>query len=358
MALDKTSQPIAASVISAGNTVPTLRQTFNNTQNWTVPTGVKGLVVVLAGGGGSGGTSNLNLNFGAGGGGAGGVGMKALGVTPGTTIGITIGAGGAAVNTTATTGSTGGTTTVNIGSVQLRANGGRGGQPGNNSNGAGTVSPGNFTVAGSTAGTPGATPEITTNFVFDFSPAVAAWSQNTTLSQATVASGNSNPMPVTAGMATTESSMNLSNIAPYSGANSNLYPTNSTFANWVNEARLAGQGGGSGRYDSNQYNALGGATQLNPYDGGSGLVGGGGGATQVNGGYSGQGGGGMGGLGGAGNSANQKGGGGGAGLTGDGANNNGTAGGAGGTGGGGGGGSTHNGTGGGAGGAGAVLIYY
>lgn len=94
MSVDKSRNilPFDASIpISAP---PSLKQTFNNTQNWTVPSGVNGIWVHLVGGGG-GGTARINSNSLNGTGGAGGnatIGFTP--VTPGETIGITIGAGG------------------------------------------------------------------------------------------------------------------------------------------------------------------------------------------------------------------------------------------------------------------------
>lgn len=94
MSVDKSRNilPFDASIpISAP---PSLKQTFNNTQNWTVPSGVNGIWVHLVGGGG-GGTARINSNQINGTGGAGGnatIGFTP--VTPGETIGITIGAGG------------------------------------------------------------------------------------------------------------------------------------------------------------------------------------------------------------------------------------------------------------------------
>ncbi len=93
MALDKSKSQNSPFNVDASIPSISLRQTFNTTQNWTVPDGVYGIWVLLAGGGGGG---NGKLSTGAGGqAGSGGNGTFGYTVvTPGSTVGITIGAGG------------------------------------------------------------------------------------------------------------------------------------------------------------------------------------------------------------------------------------------------------------------------
>lgn len=364
MSLSKTQIISNANVLGGGNTVPNLRQTFNNTQNWTVPTGVNGIVFVIAGGGGSGGTSSSGTNYGGGGGSAGAVGVKAVGVTPGTTVSVTIGAGGTAVNTTVSSGVNGGSSTIDIGNIRYTAGGGRGGNPGNNNNGANIVSPLNFTIENKTAGTLGSAPEPLTNFVLEMPMDSLLCSTRTgnTLSDQSISFYKGSILTNVLSVPNTVSGNNVGNMNPFTGPNTNLLLGGPITGNIPNSSttRFAGQGGQSGNYSNNEFGAqsgAGGAT-LAPRDGAPGLAGGGGGANGLVGGPAGAGGGGAGGFGGAESNTATRGGGGGGGLTGAGGTNNTGAGGNGGTGGGGGGGAASTTAASGAGGAGAVLIYY
>jgi hypothetical protein len=360
MAVDKSSILNIASNTAPGNYLPNLRQTFNNTQNWTVPTGVRGIIVVMAGGGGGGGSSNSGQNFGASAGGGGGTGVEAVGVIPGDTVAVTIGAGGAgAVANSLSDGASGGTTTVGVGNTLLIANGGSAGRAGNNNNGAGGGSSGNFVVGPKTAGSIGTQIPIPTNVVIDFGESSSVFFGST--SNATwnsISRGNNIFNSTGVGDAFNGSSIlsNVGNLSPYSGNNTNIVTTTNTYY-----AAYSGSGGHSGNYDgtNNGYTTNGSNTySISPRDGISGLVGGGGGASNLNGNPSGAGGGGHGGFGGAMNTTTRRGGSGGGGLIDAGVTNTTASGGAGGTGGGGGGGGVADTGAGGAGGAGAVLIYY
>ena len=109
-----------------------LRQTFNNTQNYTVPNTVSGIWIHLAGGGQGGSSRNTGGQTANGAGGTGGNGVFAYTpVTAGSTIGITIGAGGAGGTLTANTSSVqvglaGGITYVNTSGASFVAGGGLG----------------------------------------------------------------------------------------------------------------------------------------------------------------------------------------------------------------------------------------
>jgi hypothetical protein len=361
MAVNKSSRLNISSNTSSGNTLPTLRQTFNNTQNWTVPTGVQGIIVVLSGGGAGGGSANSGNNFGGSGGGGGGTGIEALGVIPGDTVAVTIGAGGnGGAGGSTSDGVAGGITTVGVGNTLLTANGGREGRAGNNNNGAGGGQSGNFTLNSRTAGTIGTQIPIPTNVVIEFSEATGAfYGVNSNASWNSLGRGANGSLVASPGTGQSNNGSsiltNIGNLLPYSGNNTNIVITNTNLY-----AAYSGGGGISGNWDTSNTGFTGNfpnTYRITPRDGISGLVGGGGGASLLNDLPSGAGGGGHGGFGGDMNTTSQRGGGGGGGLTGAGATNTSSAGGAGGTGGGGGGGGTHVGAGG-AGGAGAVLIYY
>lgn len=82
-------------------------QVFTSSGSWTVPAGItKAKVTVIGGGGGGGGTNGEPLRGGGGGGGGGSI-RLVTGLTPGTSVTVTVGAGGTAANDTA--GGTGGT---------------------------------------------------------------------------------------------------------------------------------------------------------------------------------------------------------------------------------------------------------
>jgi len=101
-------------------------QAFTSSGTFTVPSGVTRIqVAVAAGGGGGGGASSSGVNVG-GTGGLAGFGVAFIsGLTPGSTISVTVGSGGAG-GTYNTTGSTGGTSS--FGSY-ITCTGGSGGQP-------------------------------------------------------------------------------------------------------------------------------------------------------------------------------------------------------------------------------------
>lgn len=119
MSIEKSKTDNSPFILNQTMPVPTLRQTFNNTQNWTVPSGVNFIWVHLAGGGQGGGSkATANNSNGQGGTGANGY-FGFTTVTPGTTVGITIGAGGnggtigSGYSSNVTPGNAGGDTYVN-----------------------------------------------------------------------------------------------------------------------------------------------------------------------------------------------------------------------------------------------------
>lgn len=130
MTVDKT---ITQAPFQGGTTVatPILRQTYNSSTNFTVPATVNAIWVHLVGGG-AGGGGKMNTGFNASGtGGAGGNGTFGYTpVTPGSTVGIVIGAGGtfgtpsAGLNTSQA--NDGGETYVNTSGTCFGAGGGVG----------------------------------------------------------------------------------------------------------------------------------------------------------------------------------------------------------------------------------------
>jgi hypothetical protein len=122
----------------AGTSVePTIQKfTTPGETNWTVPDGVTSINVLTVGGGGGAVTGNTELAFAAGGGGGGGLGYgNNIPVTPGETLKVTVGAGGASVNNSSPRdviyGGTGGTSSVTRDStVLVGATGGLGGESG------------------------------------------------------------------------------------------------------------------------------------------------------------------------------------------------------------------------------------
>lgn len=99
---------------------------ITSTQNWTCPTGVTTVDIMLVGGGGGGGGSAANN--GAGGGGGGGVLTDSVPVTPGTVYTITIGGGGGGGTNAPTAGGVGSAST--FGSLRT-SYGGQGGTQNN-----------------------------------------------------------------------------------------------------------------------------------------------------------------------------------------------------------------------------------
>ena len=94
-----------------GGTVPHGSQTYNTpgTYTFTVPNGVTGVFFMATGGGGGGGAGNVTA--GGGGGGAGGTYSDFLDVTPGQTIPVVVGTGGAKCASSYSNGSPGGYST-------------------------------------------------------------------------------------------------------------------------------------------------------------------------------------------------------------------------------------------------------
>ena len=110
-----------ASMVSFAATV-----TFTGTGSWTVPAGVTTVTVEAWGGGGAGGGQNQNSDGGGGGGGGAYAKSTGVAVTPGSSIAVTVGAGGVAVS--GGTGGTGGDSSF-INSSTVMAKGGAGGAP-------------------------------------------------------------------------------------------------------------------------------------------------------------------------------------------------------------------------------------
>jgi hypothetical protein len=364
MTVDKS---IPLDVASQGETttlnVPTLRTTINTTSNWTVPAGVKAILLVAAGGGG--GSGQNMAGTGSSGGGGGGVAVKALPVTPGSTVGITIGAGGTANAYNASNsakGNTGGTTQVNISTLSIRANGGTGG--GGNTNTATaraqTGNGGNAIIYSNVSGSLSSIPSIKTNFVLDIPhPYVTAnsasyyWSSSGGWSQ----QGNYSAPGYSSILDADLQPSCLGILKSYIGTNNTPYPIFDKSPTYY----LAGSSGGAGNASWNSNSGTQPQYFISSVFGQTGFTGGGGAAnpelsaTQYLQGY---GGGGIGGAGGNTNAAGTLGcGGGGGGIAGAGNSATSNAAGNGGAGGGGGGGKITNSTGG-TGGDGAVLIYY
>lgn len=109
----------------------TAMQIFTSSGTFTIPTGKTALRVTVIGAGGSAGTGNGSGTEFGGGGGAGGAGVSYLtGLTPGNTISVTIGAGGASVSSNSTMGNDGGSSKIESGTqsiTTITATGGKGG---------------------------------------------------------------------------------------------------------------------------------------------------------------------------------------------------------------------------------------
>jgi len=121
---------------AAGGGVVQKFQEFTSSGNWTAPTGVNAVEVLLVGGGGgSGGVGGGGgTGYATGAGGGGGVRKEWISVTPGTNYTITIGAGGNAGTTGPNAGGSGGTTS--FGNL-ISVGGGGGGAAGNTNVGQG-----------------------------------------------------------------------------------------------------------------------------------------------------------------------------------------------------------------------------
>jgi hypothetical protein len=135
---------------STGLSIPKI-ETFDSSGTFDVPPGEGRIMVEVwgggggGGGGGNGGTySEMTYSGGpGGGGGGGGYGKDAISVTPGSSLTVTIGAGGTAGGI-GSAGSGGGTTSVSdISGVLISATGGNGGAAGGNSSSGGNGSAGN-----------------------------------------------------------------------------------------------------------------------------------------------------------------------------------------------------------------------
>jgi hypothetical protein len=124
----------------------------SGTNTFTVPTGVTAVnVIVIGGGGGGGGAGTVGCSTGAGGGGGGGGFSQrwVTGLTPGSTVTATVGAGGTAGTGPGGSGGTGGTSSFG---AHASATGGAGGTGGNGAVGTtganGTGSSGNINIPG------------------------------------------------------------------------------------------------------------------------------------------------------------------------------------------------------------------
>lgn len=137
----------ASSYVGAQATIYT-----SGTNTFTVPTGVTAVnVIVIGGGGGGGGAGTSGCVTGAGGGGGGGGFSQrwVTGLTPGSTVTATVGAGGTAGTGPSGNGGTGGTSSFG---AYASATGGAGGTGGNGTSGTlganGTGSSGNINLPG------------------------------------------------------------------------------------------------------------------------------------------------------------------------------------------------------------------
>lgn len=151
---------IANTIVKNGGTIQNCPTNFTSSGNWTAPTGVTSVQVLVVGGGGAGGGSNAGNNYaGGGGGGAGGYISQTYTVVPGNSYTVTVGAGG--TGTTAQ-GNNGGNSVF----ATLTAIGGGGGgegssggatastagRNGGSGGGAGGINTGNATFGTATAG--------------------------------------------------------------------------------------------------------------------------------------------------------------------------------------------------------------
>lgn len=119
-------------------------QAFTSSGTFTIPTGVTKVKVTVVGGGGGGGGAFGSGCTGSGSGGGGGAGSTAYkwltGLTPGNTIGVTVGGGGTAGASGGGTAGSGGSSSIQSGTqtiTTVTALGGLGGAYGSSSNGAG-----------------------------------------------------------------------------------------------------------------------------------------------------------------------------------------------------------------------------
>lgn len=138
-ALTYTVQSMATATtgtISPASTIATIAAS-TSVATWTIPAGVTSAKVYVVGGGaGSAGSAPCNPATGGGGGGGTAIGLLS-GLTPGNTLAITVGTGGAAGAVTPTVGGTGGTTSIASGTQIITTISATGGATGlvNNGNG-------------------------------------------------------------------------------------------------------------------------------------------------------------------------------------------------------------------------------
>ncbi len=358
MAVDKTVEIQGIDGPSQGALVsPTLKATINSTSNWTVPAGVNAILFFLAGGGGGGSAKGSGNVSGSSGGASGGLLVRAISVTPGSTIGITCGAGGTGASAgTDSNGGPGGASYLSAGNTLFGVNGANqyttNAGFANHTGSSGSVR----NVVSNTAGAIAFVPYVPTNFVVEMgmTPQQVSSSFYTNSLTGSVNVIQNNTVAGSGGYL----GVGLTPQASSNNINSNL-STNVS----VNTFHTVGGGSGVGSYSMNQTqpwntNNIPGFSQIH---GQGGIIGGGGAGSPNIQGVSGSGGSGHGGVGGsANNDGSGRGAGGGGGLTGAGNTANTNSGGNGGSGGGGGGGhaAVNTTAAGGNGGAGACLIYY
>jgi len=314
MAVNKTVEIQGINGPSQGAlTSPSLRATINSTSNWTVPAGVNAILFFLAGGGGGGSAKSSGVVSGSSGGAAGGVLVRAISVTPGSTIGITCGAGGTgAAAGTDTNGGPGGASYLSAGNTLFGVNGA------NQYTTSGgfanyTGSPGSpRSVVSNTAGAIAFVPYVPTNFVVEMgmTPQQVSNTYYNNYMAGSVNVTQNNTIPSSNGYL----GVGLTPQPSSTNINSNLSANVS-----VNSFHTAGGGSGVGSYSINltqpfNMNNVLGFSQIH---GQGGIVGGGGAGSPNTQGISGSGGGGHGGVGGSGNNGGSGlGAGGGGGLTG------------------------------------------
>jgi len=116
-------------------------QVFASSGTFTIPTGVTAIKVTVCGGGGGGGAVSVGNGTGGGGGGGGAGVQYFTSLTPGATLAVTVGGGGAGGTGGGNPGSTGGTSQIASGNqsiTTLSATGGNGGL-GSGNGGPGTI---------------------------------------------------------------------------------------------------------------------------------------------------------------------------------------------------------------------------
>lgn len=130
-------------------------QAFTGNGTFTIPTGITRVKVTVVGGGGGGARGVISTNgTSASGGAGGGTAIKWLsGLTPGNTLSVTVGGGGAGRTSTTGSGTAGGNSSVASGTQTISTitgNGGGGGQTGNDAPGAtgGSASGGDINITG------------------------------------------------------------------------------------------------------------------------------------------------------------------------------------------------------------------